>query len=237
MKRFIYLLLCGVLMIALSSCSKTSNSEGLVQDEPIKAADSQKTEKKVNIALVMKTLTNPFFIEMEKGARKAETEFGINLIVKTGAKETSIEQQISIVEELILMKVDAIVIAPGSSTALVKVLKKAQDAGILIINIDNRLDTELCKKEGLVDVPFISVKNDEGGYLSAKYISDMMKSPSKVAIIEGIQDADNAKLRKDGALKAFAQNSNINLVASKTANWKIDEAYTVGKGNLLMTQI
>ncbi|MCB0021873.1 MAG: substrate-binding domain-containing protein, partial [Caldilinea sp.] len=88
----------------------------------------------------MKTLTNPFFIEMEKGARRAEQELGIELIVKTGAQETSIEQQIAIVDDFIARGVDAIVIAPGSSTELIPVLKKAQDAGIVVINIDNRLD-------------------------------------------------------------------------------------------------
>ena len=35
----------------------------------------------------MKTLTNPFFVDMEKGARKAESELNVKLIVKTGAQE------------------------------------------------------------------------------------------------------------------------------------------------------
>jgi ribose transport system substrate-binding protein len=83
------------------------------------------------IGLIMKTLTNPFFIEMEKGARRAQSELGVELVVKTGAQETSIEQQIAIVEEMITAGMDAIVIAPGSSTELIPVLKKAQDAGIV----------------------------------------------------------------------------------------------------------
>ena len=70
------------------------------------------------VSLIMKTLTNPFFIEMEKGARRAEKELGIRLLVKTGAKETSIDQQIAIVEDMIRQRISAIVIAPGSSTDL-----------------------------------------------------------------------------------------------------------------------
>jgi ribose transport system substrate-binding protein len=186
------------------------------------------TEKK-NIILIMKTLTNPFFIEMEKGARQAEKEADIKLTVKTGAKETSIEQQIAIVEEAIASKVDAIVIAPGSSTELIPVLKKAQDAKIPIVNIDNRLDPDLSKNKGLVDVPFISVDNNIGGYLSAKYISDKIKSPTNAVIIEGIRGADNAEQRKQGALKAFAENKNITVVAAETANWNIEEGYTVAE--------
>ncbi|MGB3368138.1 MAG: sugar ABC transporter substrate-binding protein [Acidaminobacteraceae bacterium] len=179
------------------------------------------------IALVMKTLSNPFFIEMEKGARKAEDEFGIDLIVKTGANETSIEEQISIVDELIEENVDAIVIAPGSSIDLIPVLKKAQDSGIVIVNIDNRLDSEKSLQVGLLNVPFISVDNEEGAYLSAKYLADQITSPTEVAILEGIQSADNANQRKIGATRAFNENENITIVASETANWKIDEAYQV----------
>jgi len=164
---------------------------------------------------------------MEKGARKAQSELGINLLVKTGAKETSIEQQIAIVEELINEKVDAIVIAPGSSIDLVPVLKKAQDANIKIVNIDNKLDKQQSEKLGLRNVPFISVDNEKGAYLSAKFISDKIIKPTNVVIIEGIRGADNAEQRKIGALKAFNENKNIKIVGSETANWKIDEANVV----------
>jgi ribose transport system substrate-binding protein len=175
----------------------------------------------------MKTLTNPFFVEMEKGARQAEKELGINLIVKTGAQETSVEQQITIVEELIREKVDAILIAPADSVQLIPVIKKAQDAGIVIINLDNQLDPETAKKIGLVAVPFISVNNEQGAYLSAKRISEKVNAPTQAIILEGIVTAKNAQDRMQGALRAFGENKNIQVVASETANWKIDEAYKV----------
>lgn len=108
---------------------------------------------------------------MEQGARKAEQELGIELIVKTGAQETSIEQQIVIVEQLISDKVDAIVIAPAGSAELIPVLKRAQDSGIVVVNLDNKLDDEAMKREGLNNVPFIGVDNLQGAYLSAQYIA------------------------------------------------------------------
>jgi len=179
------------------------------------------------VSLIMKTLTNPFFIEMEKGARRAEKELGIRLLVKTGAKETSIDQQIGIVEDMIRQRIDAIVIAPGSSTDLVPVLKKAQSAGIWIVNIDNRLDPHLSAKMGLVNVPFISVDNIQGAYLAAKNIIQKVQPPANAAILEGIRAATNAAHRKQGAMKAFQENPGIQIAAMDTANWKIDEAFTV----------
>ena len=182
------------------------------------------------IALVMKTLTNPFFVEMEKGARKAEKDLGVKLIVKTGAQETSIEQQIAIVRALIDQNVDAIVIAPADSAELVPVLAEAQRAGIVIVNIDNQLDQKSVAAEGMKDVPFISVDNEEGAYHSAKYISDQLDTPSEAIILEGIRTAKNADDRMRGAERAFGENPNVTVVAKETANWKIDEAHDVVAG-------
>ncbi|HLL05374.1 MAG TPA: sugar ABC transporter substrate-binding protein [Myxococcaceae bacterium] len=179
------------------------------------------------VALVMKTLTNPFFIEMEKGARRAQQELGAELLVKTASQETSIEQQVQIVEELIRMRVDAIVIAPGDSLRLVPVLKSAQEAGIQIVNIDNRLDAEALQKHGMSRVPFISVDNEKAAYASARFIAQQVHKPTKAAILEGIRSADNARQRKNGAERAFKENPLVSIVAMESANWKIDEGYEV----------
>lgn len=222
----LFIMLAG--LVVGCNQAKEGETSALIVSQEQQSADQAATAAQgdeVTIALVMKTLTNPFFVEMEKGARQAEQELGINLLVKTGAQETSIEQQITIIENLIKDQVDAIVIAPADSTELIPVLKKAQDAGIVIINVDNQLDPQAAKQIGLVNVPFISVDNELGAYLSAKYISDQIEGPTQVAILEGIRTAKNAEDRKNGALRAFGENPNIEVVAKETAHWKIDEAY------------
>lgn len=179
------------------------------------------------IGLVMKTLTNPFFIDMEKGARRAERDLGIRLLVRTGAQETSVEQQIVIVEDLIAAPVDALVIAPGDSVRLIPPLKAAQDAGIAVVNIDNRLDPRYADKLGLSGVPFISVDNEQAAYLSARTLVADVTAPTQAVILEGIPTAANARDRKHGALRAFAENPNIQVVAARSADWKIGEGYRV----------
>ncbi len=228
MKRFLtYGLVFSIAFLLLIGCTQTSSDDtSLVVEENESQEDISET-KKQKVALVMKTLTNPFFVEMEKGARQAEKEFGFKLLVKTGAQETSVEQQISIIKSLIQDKVDAIVIAPADSRQLIPVLKEASDADIVIVNIDNRLDPEVLKELGLINTPFISVNNEQGAYLSAKYISDQITEKTEVVVLEGIRSSQNAQDRKNGALRAFAENSNIEVVAQETANWQIDEAHQV----------
>jgi ribose transport system substrate-binding protein len=226
-----------VLAILLSGCvgrNAESTQDLFIEVETPPVISTDLPGDAPRIALVMKTLTNPFFVEMERGARQAEAEFGIHLIVKTAAQETSIEQQINIVEELIRDQVDAIVIAPGDSIELIPALKEAQDAGIVVINIDNQLDAKLSQEKGLVNIPYISVDNEAGAYKAVKNLSEKISSPVEAAIIEGIRSARNADDRKNGALRAFAENDNITVVGMESANWKIDEAYEVSR-NLFET--
>ncbi|MEJ1365169.1 MAG: substrate-binding domain-containing protein [Candidatus Sedimenticola sp. (ex Thyasira tokunagai)] len=220
-KGAVWLFLLAVFGL-LPACDNAPTSKEVTTAAPTQTTTPAK-EKKTSVALVMKTLTNPFFVEMEKGARRAEKEFDITLVVKTAAQETSIRQQIAIVDDLVREKVDAIVIAPGDSVELIPVLKKAQDAGIKVINIDNQLDPVFSKKNSLLDVPFISVDNESSAYQSAKYIADKITQPSKALLMEGIRGAMNAEQRKNGAAKAFSENPNIQLAEMDSANWKIDE--------------
>lgn len=186
---------------------------------------SPKPQAPLRIVLIMKTLANPFFVEMEKGARFAESQAGIRLTVKTAAQETSIPQQIAIVEESIREKYDAIVIAPGDSVELIPALKKAREARIPVVNIDNRLDPAFMKKFGISDVPFISVDNKSGAREAVSFLVGGNAGPAKAIIVEGIRAAANAEDRKNGALEAFRRKPEITVVASESANWKIDESH------------
>ena len=225
-KSLCYVVFSLLFLTILTACS---DPEPIVEKQTLPVPVTE--EKKV-IALVMKTLTNPFFVEMEKGARRAEEQLGISLIVKTAAQETSIQQQIGIVEKLIRDKVGAIVIAPGDSVKLIPVLKQAKDAGIVVINIDNRLDEGFAKVSGLTGVPFISVDNEQAAYYSAQTLTQLMTVPTEVAILEGIREAKNADDRKNGALRAFDEHPLATVVAMETAHWKIDEAFEVTRSIL-----
>ena len=210
------LLLATLATVWLAACDDPKPVEkgtAMVEQTTKSAPAATPAPKRRQIALVMKTLTNPFFVEMERGARSAEAELGIELLVKTAAQETSIEQQVAIVEELVRNKVDAIVIAPGDSVKLIPVLKRAQDAGLAVVNIDNRLDGDFSRTLGLRPVPFISVDNEQGAYLVTRVLTDGVTEPVKAAVIEGIRSAANAEARKAGALRAFADNPAVTVVA------------------------
>ena len=175
--RLVALALAGALSMACGHAGRQAVQE-INAGEPVRTAPPRSSTPRV--ALIMKTLTNPFFVEMEKGARKAQQETHIDLLVRTATQETSIEQQIQLVANEIQDKIQAIVIAPGDSTRLVPILKRAQDAGILIVNIDNRLDRASMAAEGMKPVPFISVDNEKGAFQATRFVVAGIRTPPPI---------------------------------------------------------
>ena len=181
---------------------------------------------KNSVALVMKALSNPFFNKMEQGAKSYAEENDISLDVFGLKNETDVAYQISILESLILRKYGAIVIAPADSKKLIPICKKAIDQGIVIINIDNPLNHTMLQENNMT-IPFVGSDNREGGNLLGKYIKRQLKGKGNVVVIEGIREVENAELRKIGFTEAVKKESSIEVIASESANWNTEEAFSV----------
>jgi ribose transport system substrate-binding protein len=190
----------------------------------LRPSSTNAAEKKHTIALVMKALSNPFFHAMEMGAKEEAQKLGIDLLSQGTNKETDVAQQVSIVENFMTRRVDAIVIAPASSSGLVPVLYRAQMQGIYIVNIDNPLD-EQTKKQLNFKCPFVGSDNALGAALAAHDLVAAMGGVGEVAILEGIPGVINAELRKQGARRILDAEPHVKVVASQTAEWETDKAY------------
>ena len=103
---------------------------------------------KPKIVLVMKSLANEFFKTMEEGAtahQRAHSDV-YDLKVVGIRNEEDVAQQVDLVEMIIAQGADAIVIAPADSEALIPICKKAIAAGIVVVNIDNKLRPRFASK-------------------------------------------------------------------------------------------
>src|SRR5260370_25153162 len=151
---------------------------------------SAQSATKQRVALIMKSLANEFFQTMEKGARDYQTQHADEFdLISNGIKnETDVGAQINLVNQMIAEKVDAIVLAPADSKALISVSKKAQQAGILVINIDNKFDASTLTQEK-VKIPFVGPDNRKGAEAVGDYLSKPLSPGSKVAILEGVPGA------------------------------------------------
>jgi len=179
------------------------------------------------IALVMKSLANEFFVTMADGAKahQAANASAYTLIVNGIRNESDLAQQVALVEQMMAQTVDAIVIAPADSRALVPVLAKARRQGIIVVNIDNKLDAATLKDAGIA-IPFVGPDNRAGAHTVAAALAKQLKRGDKVVILEGIPTAFNAQQRRLGFEEAMKE-AGIDVVAVQSAHWEQDEANTV----------
>ncbi|HPD48138.1 MAG TPA: sugar ABC transporter substrate-binding protein [Anaerohalosphaeraceae bacterium] len=179
---------------------------------------------KPKIVLVMKSLANEFFKTMEEGAtahQRAHSDV-YDLKVVGIRNEEDVAQQVDLVEMIIAQGADAIVIAPADSEALIPICKKAIAAGIVVVNIDNKLDRDRLEAEG-IQIPFVGPDNRKGAKLAGDYLATKLKAGDEVAIIEGIPNAFNGIQRKAGFEDAI-KDANLKLVSSQSGNWETDKA-------------
>jgi ribose transport system substrate-binding protein len=209
-----------VCFILVAGCASNISDGNTVTGEISKS--SENTGK---VALVMKALSNPFFEKMAEGAKKYAENHGIQLEVFGIERENDVDRQIAIVEDLISRKYAAIVIAPADSTKLEPVCKKALEAGIVVINIDNPLDEDLLKKDN-IEIPFVGSNNTDGAKIVADYLKAKMGGKGNVLILEGVIGAKNAEGRKEG-FNTITENSEIKILESSSANWATDEAFVL----------
>ncbi len=187
---------------------------------------------KPEVALVMKSLANEFFQTMADGADayQKENPDDFDLITNGIRNETDLAQQVALVEQMIARGVDAIVIAPADSKALISVLKRAQEAGIVVVNIDNRLDPSVLSGAG-TSIPFVGPDNRDGARLVGTELAKKLKPGDHVAILEGVPTAFNAQQRRAGFEEAMKA-ATAQVVTVQSASWEMEKANTVTAGIL-----
>lgn len=195
-------------------------------------AESGSADSKPVVALVMKSLANEFFSTMAEGAKshQAANAEDYELIVNGIKNETDLAEQVALVEQMVARGADAIVIAPADSKALVPALKRAKAAGVLVINIDNKLDAGILKQAGL-EVPFVGPDNRAGAAKVGEVVAGKLRVGDKVAIIEGLPTAFNSQQRRAGFEDA-CKAAKLDVVSIQSGSWEMDKANNVASALL-----
>ncbi|HET6341654.1 MAG TPA: sugar ABC transporter substrate-binding protein [Gemmatimonadota bacterium] len=200
----------GIALTLLSACNRESGPSG-----------------GPTVALVLKTLNNPFFIELAEGAREAADSLGIELLVQAPDREIDVEKQMQIVENLLQTDIDVLALVPSGSREIVPAVVKANQAGIPVVVVDTRVDAEALAAAGGRVETFIGSDNVDGGRIAGQFVARALNGQGRVAIVEGIPGHETGDSRLQGFREAIAQHPGIEIVASQTANWERDQAFNV----------
>lgn len=184
------------------------------------------------IGMVMKSLEAEIFQNMQKWVISyVERRGDLNILSLGTQSQTEVGQQICIVNKMIENQVDAIIIVPIDSIALVPPLAQALEKGIKVISLDVMLDQETLSSYH-INPPFIGPDNYLAARMVGNALAEELGPESKVIIIDGIPNAKNAQQRRLGFLQSISD-FNLNLLASESANWEREEAKNVFREMLL----
>jgi ribose transport system substrate-binding protein len=182
---------------------------------------------KKTVALVLKTLNHPFFVDMRRGAQDAADRLGVTLQVQAADREIDVDKQMQIVENLLQTGIDVLAITPSGSREIVSALVKAKNANVPIVVVDTRIDAKAAADAGVQAQTFIGSDNYEGGKLAGEYVVSSSGGKARVGILEGIPGHETADSRLRGFRDAVAKAPGITVVASQPANWERDQGFNV----------
>jgi D-allose transport system substrate-binding protein len=171
-------------------------------------------------AIVLKTLSNPFWVSMQEGIKKEAEKLGVTVDIFASPSESDVQAQLLLFEDALNKNYKGIAFAPISAVNLVQPAAKAYKKGIFLVNLDEKVDVASLKQAGGNVEAFITTDNVAVGKKGADFIVQQLGAGGgKVAIVEGKAGAASGEARKKGATEAFQSAKNVQLVASQPADW------------------
>lgn len=178
----------------------------------------------VEIAYIVKAKSDNFWTTMEKAANAYAEAQGVKLSFQAPAKETDVEQQVNMVDNAVVKGVDAIILSAADSKSLIPSIKKANDAGIPVVLVNDTIDNEALEAEGGEVVTYVGISQYNAAKLAGDYAAENI-TDGKVAYLEGIAGVDALADRLDGFKDQVADKTEE--IASQTANCDRNEAFNV----------
>ncbi len=180
------------------------------------------------VGLVTKTEVNPFFVKMRQAAQAEADAKGLKLIARFGKFDGDNEGQVEAMEALISAGAKGILVTPSNSTGVLGAIKKARDAGILVIALDTATDPA-----DAVDATF-ATDNFQAGVQQGEYARKALgDKPAKLAMLDGTPGGTVDTFRHNGYLKGFGiTDADPAIVGRQNTNGAQDKGQT-GMENLL----
>ena len=165
--------LFGVAAVSLAACSSSSSPS---------TSSSAPGDSTIAVSLITKDSTNPFFVAMQAGAKKAADSLGIKITIASGKQEGDDQGQINAIENAISAGQKGILITP-MSTGVNSAIKKARDAGLFVIALDTPPDPA-----NTVDITF-ATDNRLAGQLIGKWAAGTLGGkPAVIALLDLFND-------------------------------------------------
>ncbi|MCT8997535.1 sugar ABC transporter substrate-binding protein [Chelativorans intermedius] len=180
--------------------------------------------------VLMKTLANPFWGAMQQGVEDGAKEAGVQYFLQAVESDQAAEPQLNVCNTMLERQPVAMITAAINSTNLLPCLKKAQEAGIKVVDLDGNLDQAILDKEGIEITFRIGSDNVAAGAQAADYLVSKLGADATgpVLVIEGLSGNITGEKRARGFAERLAELApGLEIVASLPGDWDRGKAATI----------
>ncbi|HTL55627.1 MAG TPA: substrate-binding domain-containing protein [Candidatus Limnocylindrales bacterium] len=168
-------------------------------------------EKAYTVAVIPKGTTHEFWKSINAGAVKAQKELTsagtkVDIIWKGPLREDDRDQQIQVVENFMTRRVDAIVLAPLDSRALVRPVHNAVQAKVPVVIMDSDLKSDEY-------VSFVATDNYKGGVLAGEQMAKLLGDKGNVILLRYAVGSASTEAREAGFLDALKKHPGIKIIS------------------------
>src|SRR6185437_9401390 len=163
--------LCAVAALAACSSSSSGTASG-------SGGSGSGGGSKVGVSLILKTLTNPYFVSMENDAKTAAAKDNVNLTVAAGNKDGDTQSQISAIDNAI-SRGDKGILITTNGDAVNAALNQAKQAGLFVIALDTAPNPP-----SVADITY-ATDNTQAGKLDGQYAAAALGGkPAVIAMLD-----------------------------------------------------
>ncbi len=169
------------------------------------------------IAIVVKSMNNPFFDLVRDGCKKAEAELEGYECYYIGPSEHREDEQLKIVDDLLTRGVDAMAISPSNAPAMANLLRnRAPDIPIITI------DADVLAKDADVRRFYLGTNNYDLGAKLAEYLAAAKPDGGSLCLVMGGAAADNINQRAQGSRDVLSGETGLERLTGQKGWTEID---------------
>jgi len=195
------MLFCAAAMMVFAGCG------GEKSPTPARQEAAPKKKDRLEIAVIPKAISHQFWVTVHAGAEAAGKDLGVDILWQGPARETEIDKQISIMQDMIVRGVDGIVMAACDENALVNVVDQADKKGIPVVTFDSGLNSDIPKS-------LVASDNVAAAKEGARVLAELIGGAGEVGCIPNVPGAASSEMRERGFKEGIAAYPNIKLVAT-----------------------
>jgi len=180
--------------------------------------------------VLLKTLSNPFWGAMEQGVRDGAKEVGVEYFMQAVESDQAAEPQLNTCNTMLERKPKVMITAAINSTILLPCLKRANEMGIPVVDLDANLDHAIAAKAGVKIAFTIGSDNVAAGRQGADWLVSKLGKNAKgaVLVIEGLAGNITGQRRAQGFRDELAKKApGLKVVASLPGDWDGQKAANI----------